>query len=108
MAYDKDLAQRIFENIEGRKYIWKKMFGGICFLFNGNMGFGILDDNLIVRVGPGNYNKMLSLPDTAVFDITGKVMKGWILVKAEGIKSDKTLKAWLKRGETYASTLPAK
>jgi TfoX/Sxy family transcriptional regulator of competence genes len=108
MAYDKILAQRIFEHLEGREYIWKKMFGGICFLFKGNMGFGILDENLIVRVGPENYNKMLSLPDTGVFDMTGRIMKGWVLVKAEGIKSNKDLKAWLKRGITYASTLPAK
>jgi TfoX/Sxy family transcriptional regulator of competence genes len=108
MAYDKILAQRIFEHLEGREYIWKKMFGGICFLFKGNMGFGILDENLIVRVGPENYNKMLSLPDTGVFDITGRIMKGWVLVKAEGIKSNKDLKAWLKRGITYALTLPAK
>jgi len=108
MAYDKALAQRIYENLEGKEYIWKKMFGGICFLFKGNMGFGILGDNLIVRVGPENYDKMLSLPDIGVFDITGRVMKGWIMVQPEGIKSDKELKAWLKSGETYAFTLPAK
>ena len=108
MAYDKVLAQRIFENLEGKEYIWKKMFGGICFLFKGNMGFGILEDSLIVRVGPENYDKMLSLPDTGVFDITGRVMKGWVMVQPEGIKSDKELKAWLKRGEAYAYTLPAK
>ncbi len=108
MAYDEGLAQRIYEHLEGKEYIWKKMFGGICFLFQGNMGFGILGDNLIVRVGPENYNKTLSLPNTGVFDITGRIMKGWVLVQAEGIKSDKDLKAWLERGETYALTLPAK
>lgn len=108
MAYDKALAQRIFENLEGKGYIWKKMFGGICFLFKGNMGFGILGNSLIVRVGPENYNEMLSLPNTALFDITGRVMKGWILVQPEGIESDKALKVWLKRGEKYACTLLAK
>jgi hypothetical protein len=108
MAYDKALAQRIFEHLEGREYVWKKMFGGICFLFQGNMGFGILGDSLIVRVGPENYNKMLSLPDTGIFDITGRIMKGWVMVQPEGIKSDKALKIWLKRGENYALSLPAK
>jgi len=108
MAYDKALAQRIFENFEGKEYIWKKMFGGICFLFQGNMGFGILGDNLIVRVGPENHNEMLSLPDNGVFDITGRVMKGGGMVQPEGIKSDKELKVWIKRGETYAYSLPAK
>ena len=33
MAYDEGLAQRIFEHLEGKEYIWKKMFGGVCFLF---------------------------------------------------------------------------
>lgn len=108
MAYNESLAQRIFEHLEGKEYIWKKMFGGVCFLFQGNMGFGILEDSLIVRVGPENYDKMLSLPNTEVFNITGRVMNGWVLVQPEGIKSDKGLKSWLKRGETYAFTLPAK
>jgi hypothetical protein len=30
----------------------KKMFGGICYLINGNMFFGVWKDYLIVRMGP--------------------------------------------------------
>jgi len=31
------------------------------------------------------------------FDITGKPMKGWVLVEPEGIEDDDQLKDWIER-----------
>jgi hypothetical protein len=47
-----------------------KMFGGVCVLINGNpstgsgqvMACSVVKDDLIVRVGEGNYQQGLSLP----------------------------------------------
>jgi hypothetical protein len=35
-------------------------------------------------------------------------MKGWLVVEAEGVKTDKQLSQWLKEGVEFASTLPEK
>jgi len=109
MAYDTGLAQRVREIIEERiGFSEKKMFGGVGFLINGNMACGILKDYLIVRVGPKKYEDFLKLPNTLKFDITGKPMKGWVMISHEGYESDKDLYEWVQRGVKFALSLPPK
>jgi len=84
------------------------MFGGIGYLLNGNMACGVLNDKLIVRVGAAAFERAMAHPDTAPFDITDRSMKGWIMVKPEGLEEDENLQAWVKTGLTLAETLPAK
>lgn len=109
MAYDPGLAQRVREILEEQTlFNEKKMFGGICYLVNGNMACGILNDDLIVRVGPKKYEDFLKLPDARKFDITGKPMKGWVMVSFKGYESDKDLIKWVKRGLTFAASLTPK
>jgi TfoX/Sxy family transcriptional regulator of competence genes len=56
MAYDETLVQRVRSLLEGKTgFTEKKMFGGVCFLVRGNMACGILNEDLIVGVGAGNY-----------------------------------------------------
>ena len=53
MAFDETLAERIRQALARRKNVEeKKMFGGICFLLNGNMLVGVWKDSLIARLGP--------------------------------------------------------
>jgi TfoX/Sxy family transcriptional regulator of competence genes len=109
MSYDERLAQRVraeLSKIEGLTE--KKMFGGVGFMLRGNMACGVHGDDVIVRVGPTNYERALSQPYTAVFDMTGRPMTGWVLVKPEGCKKDSDLRAWVKQGVDYALTLPGK
>lgn len=109
MAYDKGLAQRVRELLEEKPgFIEKKMFGGVCFLLNGNMSCGILNDDLIVRVGTEKYDRLLKSPHVRKFDITGRPMKGWVMVSCEGYESDKDLAGWIRQGMQYALSLPPK
>ena len=109
MAYDEGLAQRVREIIEEQiGFNEKKMFGGVCYLLNGNMACGILNDNLIVRVGPKKYEDSLKLPSTRKFDITGKPMKGWVMVSSDACETDKDLFKWVHKGVHCALSLPPK
>lgn len=52
MPYDENLATRIRKNLaKVRGVSEKKMFGGLCFLVNGNMALGLVSDDLMIRVG---------------------------------------------------------
>lgn len=87
MAYDEGLAQRIREILsESPGYEEKKMFGGIGFLLHGNMACSVIREDLIVRVGAENYTAALQLPNVELFDITGRAMTGWVVVKRAGIQ----------------------
>src|SRR5438477_3547930 len=98
MAYDETLAKRIRQRLTRRKDIEeKKMFGGIGFLLNGNMLVGVWKDSLIARLGDEQGEEALLEPHVKPFDITGRAMKGWVLVAPKGIEDDDQLDGWIQR-----------
>jgi TfoX/Sxy family transcriptional regulator of competence genes len=108
MAYNFKLAERLRSELSGIPIVEKKMFGGIGFLLNGNMTCGVNKDDLIVRVDPEKHTTLLMKLHVRPFDMTGRPMKGWLLVDAEGVKTNKQLSAWVKEGLQFASSLPPK
>jgi TfoX/Sxy family transcriptional regulator of competence genes len=109
MAYSESLAERtrqIF--IRNRGIAETKMFGGVGFLLNGNMCVGIWKNSLIVRIGPESYEDALKEEYVREFDITGRPMKGWVLVEPDGIETDDQLNEWIRRSVEFVSTLPKK
>lgn len=109
MAYDEALAARIRKALGARKgLVAKQMFGGIAFLLNGNMCVGIHKDELIVRLDPDETDAALGKSHTRLFDLSGRPMKGWILVAAKGIATDAQLQRWITIAAKYAGTLPPK
>ena len=109
MPYSRLIEGKI-EKIIGRweKVEKKKMFGGICYLMNGNMCFGIYKDFLIVRTGIDVAEKKLQEKNVRPFDITGKAMKGWVMVEEDGWRKPEDLEKWLDLGKKYVLNLPAK
>ena len=108
MAYNLNLAERIRSELSGVPFIEKKMFGGVGFLLNGNMACGVNKDNLIVRVDPEKQAEFLEKPHAKRFDLTGRPMKGWLMVEPKGYEAPEQLAAWIKEGVEVALALPAK
>ena len=109
MAYDEGLAQRIRETLADRQdVVEKRMFGGIAFMVGGNMSVGVVDHELMVRVGKEGHAEALAQPHARPMDFTGKPLKGFVYVSPEGVAEDEDLANWLARGVAFASSLPAK
>ena len=109
MAFSEALAERIRQRLARRKNVEeKRMFGGVGFLLNGNMLVGVWKESLIVRVGLEEGEEALKEPHVKEFDITGRAMKGWVLVEPEGVEDDEQLSAWIQRAVTFVGTLPRK
>ena len=108
MAYSEKLAERIWAELGEVPFVEKKMFGGVGFLVHGNMACGVHRDNMIVRVDPDKHENLLKKKHTRVFDITGRPMKGWLMVEPDGCKTAKQVSAWVKEGVDFALTLPPK
>jgi TfoX/Sxy family transcriptional regulator of competence genes len=109
MAYDEQLADRVRPILRADAGAdERKMFGGIAFLINGNMACGVHTDNLIVRLDRADYEEALTRPGAAVFDLTGKPMKGWVLVSPDALEDDAELGAWVRQGMEFAQSLPPK
>ncbi|MGI0020518.1 MAG: TfoX/Sxy family protein [Nitrososphaera sp.] len=106
MVYDERLVGRIRAMLAGRPDLREKnMFGGVSFLLNGKMCFGVIKDDLVVRVGPKIYEKALAMPHARPMDFTGKPMKGFVYVGSKGLSRNAALEKWLGMGMNYASSL---
>lgn len=109
MAFDEGLAERIRNMLQGQdNVVEKKMFGGLCFMVSGHMVVGIVNDKLMARVGPNQYDECLSKPHTIKMDFTGRPMKGMIYVLPEGLQEDQDLKFWLETCLSFTSSLTPK
>lgn len=109
MAYDEALASRVRETLsENPEITERKMFGGIAFMLSGNMAVGVSKDDLMVRIDPDDQDDALAQPGVRVFDMTGRPMKGWILVASEATEEDTDLLTWVEAGLDFAGSLPPK
>ena len=77
-------------------------------MINGNMCVGPWKGALIVRLPKDDHDATQSEPHVKPMDITGKVMRGWALIEAEGIETEDQLKSWVRRAAKFAASLPSK
>ncbi len=109
MPFNERLEARVDQIVSGWKNTAaKKMFGGFCHLINGNMFCGVYKDFLILRIGDVSAQESFELPYVRPFDITGRAMKGWIMIDERGFESDDNLKKWLIKAKQFALSLPPK
>jgi TfoX/Sxy family transcriptional regulator of competence genes len=109
MAYDPELAERIRTTLARRRGVSeRKMFGGICFMVNGNMCCGVVRSDLMLRLGDEGAEAALDAEHTRPMDFTGKPMRSMVYVDAAGIETDEDLKSWVERAFDFARSLPPK
>jgi hypothetical protein len=107
MAYNLELDSRITQAISSWNTVPKKMFGGICHLYHGNMLCGVYKDDLILRLGEEAGARALQEAHVKPFDITGRAMKGWVMVEAPAFQGD-DLQRWLELARAFVGTLEPK
>ena len=109
MGYNQDLEDKIDRLTDRLGAIAKKkMFGGVGYLINGNMCFGIHKESLVLRTSPEKAEELMRSEYVTPFDITGKPMKGWVLVSPDVLETDDQLLDMLRLGVSFAETLPKK
>jgi len=109
MAYDEKLAGRIRKALAGRRGLTeRKMFGGMAFMLRGNMSCGVQNDELILRLAPEQAEQALKKPHTRPFDMTGRPMKGFVVVTPSGHKTAAALRSRVEQAAHFARSLPAK
>ncbi|MFE3644429.1 TfoX/Sxy family protein [Streptomyces sp. NPDC059169] len=109
MAFDEGLAERVRTALGTDPGVTeRRMFGGLAFLYEGNMAVGVIGDELMVRVGPEATEAALARPGARPFDFTGRPMRGWVLVAPSAVSEDGALADWIERGRGFAASLPPK
>lgn len=109
MPYSESLAARVRDTLARRRgVVEKKMFGGVCFMVDGNMCVGVWKESLIARVGAAEAARALERSGVSEFDVTGRPMRHWVLIDPDEIDSDAALREWIELALQFVKTLPPK
>ena len=109
MAYDEALADRIRDVLAGHDGVREqKMFGGIAFMVDGHMTVGVVNDELMARVGADGEDDALAKSHARAMDFTGRPMTGFVLVSAAGVAAEDDVRAWVDGALAFTTTLPPK
>lgn len=108
MPHDPHLAELMRNALAARPDITeRKMFGGYCWMLNGNMLCGVEVGRFMFRVGKELEAEALQRPGAAPMDITGKPMRGIIWVDAdEAIEAG--LDSWVDFATRFVGSLSPK
>ena len=97
MAYDQYLADRINRVLSDKKvnYIAKKMMGGLCYMVDDKMCFGIVKNEMMARIGIDSYEEALSKDGCKIMNFTGREMKGYVFLDPVILDMDEELEYWI-------------
>ena len=108
MPYDPHLADLMRAALKHRHgIVEKKMFGGYCWMLNGNMLCGVEVGRFMLRVGKELEAEALRQPGASPMDITGKPMRGIIWVDADAAITA-GLSSWVDFAACFVAGLPPK
>jgi len=86
----------------------KRMFGGLGFLLHGNMCCGVHKGRLILRLGFDVAEEALKKKHVKPFDITGRPMRGWVMIECRLIGGEENLRDWVLLAVDFCKSLPPK
>lgn len=84
------LEDRLAAALSKHKPNSKKMFGGTCFMVNGNMVIGTFKGSILARIGK-DAPEATKMPGAAPFEMRGRVMEGYAMVAGSALESDVAL-----------------
>lgn len=107
MAINDKLLDRVRKLMEGQTdVVEKKMFGGLCFMVNGKMCVSIRTDEIMCRIDPEAVETILSKKKARPMIHNGHLMKGFVFVKEEDIKTKKEIEYWIQLSFEYNQKSP--
>ena len=109
MAYNEILAERVRKKLARENLLVeeKKMMGGLTFMVSGKMCVGISNDDLMARIAPEEYEIALQKKGCREMDLTGKPMRGFVFISAEGAGTDEGLDYWINAALAFNSSAKA-
>jgi TfoX/Sxy family transcriptional regulator of competence genes len=108
MPYDAHLAERMRAALAGRRGISERaMFGGFCWMLNGNMLCGVEVGRFMFRVGKELEAKALAKAGARPIVFNGRRKRGLVWVDEEACRS-RALASWIDFASRFVSALPPK
>ena len=108
MAYDPHLADLMRDALSGRQGVSeRRMFGGPCWMLNGNLMCAAREGRFLFRVGKAAEAEMLERDGVEPMRDTGRRMPGYVWVDAD-LCLDEGLETWIARSAAFVGGLRPK
>jgi len=108
LAYDLHLADRMRAALARRQGIKEQaMFGGFCWMLNGNMLCGVEVGRFMFRVGKELEPKALAKAGADPIVFNGRRMGGLVWVDEKACRG-RALASWIELASRFVGTLPPK
>lgn len=105
MAYNEFMADQIDQILKEKNvnHAVKKMMGGLCYMVDDKMCFGIHFDKkknmdlLMARIGEDVAMEVMDEVGCNPMDFTGRPMRGYVFVDPDGFDLQEDLEKWIQR-----------
>ena len=84
-----------------------RMFGGVCFMLDGNMVAGASPRGLLLRVGKEKHAEAVIRPGAKAMEMKGREMAGYVVVDPARL-DERALRDWVAMACAHVRTLPRK
>jgi TfoX/Sxy family transcriptional regulator of competence genes len=101
-----DMLQRLHQRLDPLGAVSKKMFGGVCFMLNGNMVAGTSKRGMLVRTGKEFGAIAAGRKECQPMEMGGRVVEGYWHVE-ESLDED-GFEFWMNAALAFNKTLPPK
>lgn len=103
MAYNEQLGRRLNEIFTEKSIAFetREMMGGLAIMVDDKMCVGIMKDELMARIDPGDMKELIQYRGVRQMEMGGRAMKGYVLVSPEIISTKTQLKVWVQRCLDY-------
>lgn len=109
MAYSAEMAETMRADLGVEPALSeKKMFGGICFLLNGNMIGGIGGQGALYRPGKSAEAEALARPGVTPMMMGARRMGGFVRLSNDHFSDDVLRRKLTEMALAHAASLPAK
>ncbi len=109
MAFDQGLAQILRDDLAEMDGIAEKtMFGGLCFMLNGNMLCGVHKDGAMFRVGKDHEAQAFAIEGVSPMAFTGRKMGGLVDMAEAAFVDDRLRSGCMALALDFVRSLPAK
>jgi TfoX/Sxy family transcriptional regulator of competence genes len=108
MPHDPHLADRVRTALARRRGISERaMFGGVCWMQNGNMLCAVEVGRFMFRVGKAQQIKALEIPGAEPIVFNGRRMGGFVWVDKKACRG-RALASWIELASRFVGSLPPK
>jgi hypothetical protein len=109
MARDEGLEMVVADDLDGLADLKTvKMFGGVAWMWRGNLLCGARQDGILCRLGKGNDGWTRDIAEAAPMVMGERVMEGWVRLSPDGAADDAMRARFLAAARAFVETLPPK